>query len=290
MTTSSRKVGLWLALILLAALRAGARESGPFTMALQYTPQESVGSSSALLAPGMADRPVRLSMADGRGGNDPTIIGEISDHDDKLFPIHASNDVVAWAGEVLRKNAADWGIKVAPDAPLSLAGKLTQLRLNASTKALGSTYNVEIQAAFTLSDAKGRTLWEGATKGEATRYGHARSAENANEVLSDAIKEAYANAINDPGLQSAWLGKSKPVASSSAPAAAAAPAEPPVSPADLLADLLKLKKQGFTTDLLVDYVNGKTLTKALSADDLVKWKNAGMPQEVIKAALARTKG
>jgi hypothetical protein len=40
----------------------------------------------------------------------------------------------------------------------------------------------------------------------------------------------------------------------------------------------------------VDYVNQKSLTKALSADDLVKWKNAGMPEEVIKAALARSKG
>lgn len=81
------------------------------------------------------------------------------------------------------------------------------------------------------------------------------------------------------------MGESKPIAGSSAPAAA----EPPVSPADLLADLVKLKKQGFTTDLLIDYVNGKTLTKPLSADDLVKWKSAGMPEEVIKAALGRGK-
>jgi hypothetical protein len=285
MTANSRQVGLWMALSLLLALRAGARDSGPLTMALQYTPQESVGTSSAVLAPGMADRPVRLSMADGRAG-DPKIIGEISDHEDKVFPVYAANDVVAWAAEVLRKNVADWGIKVAPDAPLSLAGKLTQIRLVASTKAVGSTYNVEIQVAFTLSDAKGRTLWEGAAKGDATRYGHARSTENANEVLSDALKEVYANAFNDPGLQSAWLGRSKPVASTPA----AAPAEPPVSPEALLADLVKLKKQGFTTDLLLDYVNGKTLTRALSADDLVKWKDAGMPQEVIKAALGKGKG
>jgi hypothetical protein len=285
MTANSRQIGFWIALSLLIALRAGARDSGPLTMALQYTPQESVGTSNAVLAPGMTDRPVRLSMADGRAG-DPKIIGEISDHDDKVFPVYAANDVVAWAAEVLKKNAADWGIKVNPDAPLSLAGRLTQLRLVASTKAVGSTYNVEIQMAFTLSDAKGRTLWEGAAKGDATRYGHARSAENANEVLSDAIKETYANAFNDPGLQSAWLGKSRPVAS----APASAPAEPAVSPETLLADLVKLKKQGFTTDLLLDYVNGKTLTKALSADDLVKWKDEGMPQEVIKAALGKGKG
>ena len=165
MNASSRKVGFLVALSLLTVLRAEARDSGPLTMALQYTPQESVGTSSAVLAPGMADRPVRLSMADGRGGNDPTVIGEISDHDDKVFPVRASNDVVAWATEALKKNAADWGIKASPDAPLALAGKLTQCRLVASTKALGSTYNAEIQVAFTLKDAKGRTLGKGPPRG-----------------------------------------------------------------------------------------------------------------------------
>ena len=232
----------------------------------------------------MADRPVRLSVVDGRTGADPTVIGEISDHADKVFPLLISNDPIAWANEVLKKEAAASGIKVTPDAPLSLTGKLTQLRLVASTKALGSTYNAQIQVAFTLADSRGRTLWTGSTEGGATQYGKERSGENANEVLNDALREAYTNAFEDSGLQGAWVG-GKPIASSgsSAPASAG----PAVTPSEMLADLVKLKKQGFTTDLLVDYVNKKTLTKALSADDLVKWKNAGMPEEVIKAALAR---
>jgi hypothetical protein len=86
------------------------------------------------------------------------------------------------------------------------------------------------------------------------------------------------------------VGKGKPVATPSAPAASApTAAAATVSPAVLLTDLVKLKQQGFTTDLLVDYVNQKILTRALSADDLVKWKDAGMPQEVIKAAMGRAK-
>ena len=60
-----------------------------------------------------------------------------------------------------------------------------------------------------------------------------------------------------------------------------------MSPDELLAELVKLKKQGFTTDLLVNYVNQKNLSSTLSADDMVEWKNAGMPQEVIKAAMDR---
>ena len=283
MNAKSWMIGLLGVSSLLVALRADARATGPFTMGIQ----EAGTATAAELGAGMADRPVRLSVVEGRTGADLTVIGEISDHADKVFPIQISNDPVAWANEVLNKEAAASGLKVTPDAPLSLTGKLVQLRLVASTKALGSTYSAQIQVAFTLADSRGRTLWTGTTEGGSTRYGKERSGENANEVLNDALREVYTNTFEDSGLQGAWTG-GKPIASSSS--ASAAPAESAVSPSEMLADLVKLKKQGFTTDLLVDYVNKKSLTKALSADDLVKWKNAGMPEEVIKTALARAGG
>lgn len=285
MNIKSWTIGLAIALSLLAAAGAQAADTGIFTISLRYMPQESVATSNALLLPGMSDRPVNLSIAEGRAGNDPAVIGDSTDDDDRVWPVRASNDVIGWANEVLKKNAADWGIKTAPDAPLTLTGKLTRFRVVESNKAVGSTYNGEAQMTFTLQDAQGRTLWQGAASGDATRYGKSRSQENTNEVLSDAIKEAYANLFNDAGLQNAWIGKAQPVAA----AAAAAPAAPPITPSELLADLVKLKKQGFTTDLLVDYVNQKTLSSTLSADDLVAWRKAGMPDEVIKAALARAK-
>ena len=289
-TKSWKKIGLLTALGLLACLRVEARGTGPMTMSLQYKPQEKLDPADAVLAPGITDRPVRLSIVDGRAESDPAVIGEISDHDDKIFPVRASNEVGAWANDVLTKYAAEWGIKAAPDAPLALTGKLTQLRLVASTKAMGSTYRVETQVAFTLADSRGRTLWQGTAGGDATRYGKERSADNANEVLSDAIKEAYTDIFNNTDLQSAWLGKGTPIAASApAPATASAADESALSPSAMLTELVKLKKQGFTTDLLVDFVNQKDLTRALSADDLVKWKNAGMPEEVITAALARAK-
>jgi hypothetical protein len=293
MKAKSWKIGLLTALSLLACIRVEARGTGPFTMSLQYKPQEKLDPAAAVLAPGITDRPVRLSIVDGRAESDPAVIGEISDHDDKIFPVRASNDVGAWANDALTRYAAEWGIKAAPDAPLALTGKVTQLHLVASTKAMGSTYRVETQVAFTLADARGRTLWQGTAGGDATRYGKERSADNANEVLSDALKEAYTDVFNNADLQSSWLGQGTPI-TASAPAPAAAPtaaeSESTLSPSAMLAELVKLKKQEFTTDLLVDFVNQKNLTRALSADDLVKWKNAGMPEEVIKAALARAKG
>jgi hypothetical protein len=284
MKSSSWKIVIAGGLLLLASAGAQAKDSSPFTVALKYTPQESVGASSVLLSPGLGDKAVVLSLTDGRPGSDPAVIGENA-NDDQVSPIRASNDPLAWANEVLKKNADQWGIKTAEKAPLTLAGKLVRLRALESKKAVGSTYTAEVQVSFALKDARGGTLWEGVAAGDSTRYGRKHSEENVSEVLSDATKQAYANLFNTAGLQDAWAGKGKPVAT-----AAAAPAAPAVSPAELLTDLVKLKKQGFTTDLLVDYVNQKTLTKALSADDMGKWKAAGMLDEVLKAALAKGKG
>jgi len=274
-----------LGALVLGTARVGAADKGPFTVSLRYSPQESVATSSAVLGPGMNERPVQVTMEAGRAGSDPAVIGDSSDGDDRMWPVMASNSVVTWADEVLRKNLGDWGIKVSPDAPQTLAGKLTRVRVVESNKAVGSTYQAEVQVAFALKNAEGGVLWEGTALGDATRFGRARSQENVNEVLSDAIKETYANALNDAGLQNAWVGKTAPRSESSP--AAKAPSGPPVSPADLLAELVKLKKQSFTTELLVDYVNQKNLGSPLTADDMVSWKQAGMPQEVIKAALAR---
>ena len=292
---NKKKKILGISLLALMAAFAGmtnaqARDTaGPFEIALRFTPQESVASSTPNLGLGITDRPIKVVLEDGRAGADPAVIGESSDDDDKLWPVRATTPVVPWANDVLTKTANEWGIKTADNAPLTLAGKLTRFAVNESNKPVGSMYNADVKIAFALRDAKGAVLWEGTAGGDAARYGKSRSADNANEVLSDAVKSAYADLFGNPGLQDAWLGKSKPLAApvSAASAAAAAPTEPPVTPAALLTELVKLKKQGFDTDLLIDFVNKKTVSPALSADDMVKWKQAGMPPEVIKAALAR---
>jgi hypothetical protein len=164
MTKWKKILGISLLALMAAFARMTISEArdtvGPFEIALRFTPQESVASSTPNLGLGITDRPIKVVLEDGRAGSDPAVIGESSDDDDKLWPVRATNPVVP-------------------------------------------------------------------------------------------------------------------------------PAAPPVTPAALLTELVKLQKQGFDTDLLIDYVNKKTVSPALSADDMVKWKQAGMPPEVIKAALAR---
>jgi hypothetical protein len=283
------KTTILLSLLLaLAVSPLAAKELGPFNITLRYSPQESVGTSVPTLTMGISDVPVRLSIEDGRTITDPAVIGDSTDDDDRVWPVRAANDLLGWANEVLLKNAGEWGIRVSDSAPLQLKGSLLRFMVNESNKAVGSVYNADIRVGFRLLDAKGQLLWEGTAAGDATRYGKSRVEENVNEVLSDAIKEAYATALGDPALQNAWLGKGGPTSAVAAATAASAPAAARMTPDEMLAELVKLKKQGFTTELLVDYVSQKSLTGGLTADDMVKWKKEGMPQDVIQAALKRT--
>lgn len=274
-------------LALLALAPAAAAETGVFNVTLHYAPQESVGSEVPSLLPGLSDVPVRLELRDNRTGADPAVIGDSSDDDDKVWPVRAGNPVPAYALQILEKSAADWGIRAAKDAPLTLAVTLTRFRVVEGNKAVGSVYNADVNVTLTLRSPEGKTLWEGTAAGDATRYGKKRSGDNVSEVLSDATKEAYANGIAATGLQQAWLGKSKDEPADALDSLTAASV---LTPEALLAELVKLKEQGFKTDLLVDFVKQKTLSRSLSADDLAQWKQAGLPEEVISAALSRVRG
>ena len=66
-----------------------------------------------------------------------------------------------------------------------------------------------------------------------------------------------------------------------------APAVLPKTPAQLLADVKQLRREQVGTSLLVDYVSKQTLASAFSANDLVQWKKAGVPEPVMAAALQR---
>jgi hypothetical protein len=65
------------------------------------------------------------------------------------------------------------------------------------------------------------------------------------------------------------------------------PATHPKTPAQLLADVTTLRNQQLGTSVLVDFVSKQTLTAAFSANDLVAWKKAGVPEPVMQAALQR---
>lgn len=223
---------LLVSLATLAHARGNLKE---LTVPLKFTPQEGVHESSADLPPTLLNQSVEIRVEDARKLDDSLLIGQGTGGDDKRFPVHANHDVAAFVQDVATSVAKEWSLKTDHPAARTLILQLTRFNIDESNKALGSIYAAEVKFAYILKDAKGRTLGEGAGSGTAHRYGHAHSPENINEVLSDALKEAYANVLSDKPLQTAWISGTR----NTAPSAAAPPAESAEERLRKLDDLLK---------------------------------------------------
>jgi uncharacterized lipoprotein YajG len=210
--------------LMFVAVAAFARDTRrELAVDLKFAPQEGVDSNSPDLSAGMLERGVMLRFEEGRGG-DALEIGQGTNDDDQHFPIVASSPVLPFLQETLTSVASDWGLKVADAADRVLTMKVMRFFVDESNKALGSVYASEVKVTYTLADKGGKRLMDGAASGSAHRYGRARSADNANEVLSDALKETFANVLSDPRLQDAWVsGKASGGSSSSSSGGSAKP-------------------------------------------------------------------
>ncbi|HUR83092.1 MAG TPA: SHOCT domain-containing protein [Thermoanaerobaculia bacterium] len=226
-----------LLFVLFAALPLFA--ASELTVDLKFVPQEGVQSSSPDLAPSVLDRSVRIVVEDGRGGDDALAIGKGTDDDDRAFPIRATTAVLPYLAATSHEVAEEWGIRTSDRSERVLTLHFTRFFVDESNKALGSVYAAEVKLTFTLAEGR-KLLAEGAASGSAHRYGRAKSADNANEVLSDALKETLANTFGDSRLQRAWAsGKAAPGTSRVK--------EPAESAEQRLRKLDELRKKGLIT-------------------------------------------
>lgn len=234
-----RKSLLLLSLLVIGTSAVARDSINELTLSLKFVPQEGVQSNSPDLVPAMLDKTAELRVEDGRGLANAADIGQGTNDDDKRFVIRATGDVRAYVEETSRRVMSDWGLKIiTTPATRILNLRVMRFHVDESNKAVGSVYAAEVKLAYTLSDDNGRTLAQGAVSGEAHRYGRARSAENSNEVLSDALKEALAGTLSEPTLQSAWA---------SGNAAASAKPAPKETPEERLRKLEDLYKKALIT-------------------------------------------
>src|SRR6185369_6873187 len=192
-----RVVSLFILVSACCAVAYGRGNLKELTVPLKFIPQEGVHSSSPDLQPAILTTSVDIRVEDARHLEDPLVIGQGTGGDDKQFPMHADRPVIDYVRESLTATAKNWGLRLEPPAARVLVIQLTRFNVDESNKAVGSVYGTEVKLAFTLKDASGAVLTEGATSGTAHRYGHAHSAENCNEVLSDALKEAFSNVLGN---------------------------------------------------------------------------------------------
>lgn len=196
-------VSLVALIVLLATTPLLAATNNP-NVRLEYKPQQTVAPARFYLRAEIFDHPVRLEVSDHRPQSDPTDIGWRTNDADERFGLHATNDVEEFVADVLVQVARDHGIGLRDDAPKTLSIKLTRFRVEETNQAVGATYVANASLTGELRSESGEKLWEGVATGDATRWGRKFSNANCNEVLSDALLEAYAHLLSQDELQAAW--------------------------------------------------------------------------------------
>ena len=263
-----------LSTLAMAAVPSFAAEKDPtLRVALRDAPQESIGSHPPEF--GGKKKAVRIVVEDGRTGANPALIGDGTDGKDRPFDIAAEGEVLAFVKEILRRNVEEWGFPVDESSKTVLLARLTRFWVAERNQAVGSMYDADVRWSWTLTHESGESR-SGTASGGTKRYGRARSIDNCNEVLSDALKEANAAVLEHEGAQAASD------AASAAPAPAAG-----LTPAAMLAEIQKLKQAGTGDDLMLEWIAGQTLRHPFTTEDVVAWKTAGIGEAVIKAAMAR---
>jgi hypothetical protein len=230
-----------LTLALLMPLSIVARDTQKeLTINLKFVPQEGVQSNSPDLPSAMTERTFEIRVEDGRNVPNPLTIGQGTNDDDKSFPINAGSDVIAYVNDTLKQVSVGWGLTDADPKQRILIIRMTRFFVDESNKALGSVYTAEVKLAYVLTDAEGKRLSEGIGSGAAHRYGRSRSSDNCSEVLSDALKEAFADALSTSQLQTAWI-------SGKASATSTSQSSPKESIEERLRKLDDLLKKGLIT-------------------------------------------
>jgi len=261
----------------LLAMPAAAKEND-LEIHLAWSPQQRVATTQADASADMLRLPVELEVTDERGLEDPAALGTRTDDADREWTLLSVEPVEAFIGRSTVAALEDWGIDVRAGAERRLTLAVLRFRVVESNQAVGATYEAQCRLEGALRDARGTVLWSGDATGDATRYGRKFSEANVSEVLSDALLEALGTLLGDRGLHRAWVGE---------PAVAApADVEPRViAPEELLAEVRRLAEGGVGEEQLVRFVTGRRLTRPLDADDVLAWRDAGLPDAVVAAAL-----
>jgi len=279
----SRILALAPLTVLLAPV-AAAKVNHPLIQ-LEFVPQQAVAAVTATIAPALRERPIDLRVVDGRSVEDAESIGTRTDDDDKVHPLTAGGDVASFVEGVVRRLAEQWGLRVESGADLMLEASLRGFEIIETNQAVGATFRAAVRFELQLLERSGRSLWSGSAVGDATRYGKKFSNRNCNEVLSDALLESWAAALSRVRLGPAVEDAPTLAGDGETPAARSPSDNGPLAPVALLEEIRALLARGLESGTVADYVRGKTLTRRLEADELVAWKEAGIPEEVIRATL-----
>lgn len=275
----------WLAafvICLAGAFCLGAEEVREFHLKLPnelLNPMPVAGAGTQLLG-----RTFRLlALEDGRELADPAEIG-ISRSRGGGVKVRVKEPVLPYVSALLAKFLPRFGVTLFDHSPdLLISGKLRRFFVTEEQGTMG-----EVTLHLVVATVRGERLWEGDVTGSVVREGKPLKGSTYNLVLGEGILRAILQFVKDEQLQKAVAsGMPSGSASDLSPSGedASQGKAGTVDPAKMLEDLVRLQKAGTAVDLMIRFLGQRRLSRALTAEDLIAWQEAGIPSEVIRAAM-----
>lgn len=297
------------AAVVLAFVAGPARAGDDLVIPLKFIPTTNPAKVSPQLREGISNKPIAIAIDDARQVKTKDLVGEGTGAGNETFRIRFAGHLPTYLKTTIQDRFGTWGVQTDESSNLVVIIKVTRFHVFEKRAFYGSLFTAEVQLPWTLADRAGHVFASGTAMGTGKTKGRWRNPVNCEEVLADALQQAVVTVAGDAALQEAWLAavpQPAPTRVASGPAVAArpkaavgmsvppsrmnsknAPAAAAKTPSQLLADVTKLRRQQLGTSLLVDFVSKQTLASPFSANDLVAWKKAGIPEPVMQAALQR---
>lgn len=264
-----------VAAFLLATATVAASKPITLDLKLPGKPPFPKPAMSALVTAG----PISLVVADARQGADPTAVGAQREKGADVYYWRTKQSVAPTVAGFVTQLLKGWSVSVTPEAEFGLRVDIMSYYVNENSVTFGSTYVANVRLQVALIDRTGGALWTGEVNGEAKQSGADARPSTCNETLSVALRQALAKALASMTLETASPSAKAPTAT---PLPAAAPSV--IEPEALFVDLTRLKSGGVADDVIVAYVEQRKLSRPLSVDEILRWKDAGIPDAAIKAA------
>lgn len=291
-----------MAMTLSAGAGAHAARNVP-RFELKFAPTQILGRTSPVLIPATwKGAPVSFQVRDKRQAEEG-IVGTRTDDRDDLHQLQALNDVRVFVqgamGEIIRQ----WGLALTDDPDMEglqadgvyrqniLLVDLEMLRVVETNQVVGATYVGEVALAAEFFSIGGSTSMRASGYGDATRYGKKFSNANCNEVLSDALLEATSNLVAGLVRKTTTAGEYGSSQSEAPPSDGTGAGDPGfITPGLLLSELITLKSSGISEELMAGFIEGRVLTRPLTAAEVLNFKDVLQSERLLQAVLSRPYG
>ena len=238
---------------------------------LRFAPNETDEDLAPVVPGDVLEIAIRIEdVTDGRQGlPDPSVIGRFRNKD---IEVRADRSVPAHVTDTVHRLLEHWNLTVAPDGSRVLESELRLFEVEVESGA----FNANVHVLFRLRDDEKETYtYQAIHAGHDGTVGLRGKEANYNQVLSNALREAVVVLLSDTKFHEALRGNANSIVVTV------------ITPANLLNLLIPLQRSQVSEETLLQFVRDRRIRGPFTADDVAAWKEAGMPETVLREAKSR---